>query len=74
MGKILRAFFQKKGSVVMTVLLVILGIGMVIALPFLFVFALRLLGLGVEYSLGSWFGSPTAVAAVTQRFLRWRST
>jgi len=57
MGKILRAFFQKKGSVVMTILLVILGIGMVIALPFLFVFALRLLGLGVEYSLGSWFGS-----------------
>jgi hypothetical protein len=30
---------------------------MVIALPFLFVFGLRLLGLGVEYSMGSWFGS-----------------
>lgn len=57
MGKILRAFFQKKGSVVMTILLVILGIGMGIALPFLFVFALRLLGLGVGYNLGSWFGS-----------------
>jgi Na+-driven multidrug efflux pump len=57
MGKILRAFFEKRGNLVTTIILVILGICMVIALPFLFVFGLRLLGLGVEYSMGSWFGS-----------------
>ena len=57
MGKILKALFKKKGSIVMTLLLIVFGIGMVIAIPFVFIFALRLLGLGVDYSLGSWFGA-----------------
>jgi hypothetical protein len=57
MGKILRAFFEKRGNLVTTIILVILGIGMVILIPFVFIFALRLLGLGVEYGWGSWFGA-----------------
>lgn len=57
MGKIIKALFKKKGSVVMTVLLIAFGIGMIIAIPFAFIFALRLLGLEVEYNIGSWFGS-----------------
>ncbi len=50
-------FFKNKGSIIMTVTLVLLGIGMVIAIPFVFIFALRLLGLVVEYGWGSWFGA-----------------
>jgi hypothetical protein len=57
MGKILKMFFKNKGSIIMTVTLVLLGIGMVIAIPFVFIFALRLLGLVVEYGWGSWFGA-----------------
>ncbi len=41
----------------MTLLLILLGIGMVVLIPFIFVFALRLLGLGVEYNIESWFGA-----------------
>jgi hypothetical protein len=57
MGKILKAFLKNKGNIVMTVLIVLLGIGMLIATPLLFIFALRLLGLEVQYTWGSWFGS-----------------
>jgi hypothetical protein len=57
MGKIIKLFFKNKSNIVVTLLLVVLGIGMVILIPFLFVFALRLLGMGTEYNIGTWFGS-----------------
>jgi hypothetical protein len=57
MGKILKLFLKNKGSIAITLLIVLFGIGMVILIPFVLIFALRLLGLGVEYSMGSWFGS-----------------
>jgi hypothetical protein len=57
MGKILKLFLKNKGSIAMTLLVVLFGIGMVILIPFVLIFALRLLGLGVEYNLESWFGS-----------------
>ena len=57
MGKILKLFLKNKGSIVATIFLVLFGIGMVILIPFVLIFALRLLGLGVEYNLESWFGS-----------------
>ena len=57
MGKILKLFLKNKGSIAMTLFVVLFGIGMVILIPFVLIFALRLLGLGVEYNLESWFGS-----------------
>jgi hypothetical protein len=57
MGKILKLFLKNKGNIVISLLLIIFGIGMVVLIPFIFIFALRLLGLGVEYSLESWFGA-----------------
>jgi hypothetical protein len=57
MGKILKLFLKNKGSIAMTLLVVLFGIGMVILIPFVLIFALRLLSLGVEYNLESWFGS-----------------
>ena len=50
MGKIIKLFFKNKSNIAVTLLLVVLGIGMVILIPFLFVFALRLLGMGTEFS------------------------
>ena len=57
MGKILSLFFKNKSNIAITLLLVVLGIGMVILIPLVFIYALRLLGLGVEYGWGSWFGA-----------------
>lgn len=57
MGKILKMFIKNKGSVIMTVLIVILAIGMLIGTPFLFIFALRLLGLSTPYNFYSWLGA-----------------
>ena len=57
MGKILKLFLKNKSNIAVTLLLVALGIGMVILIPFVLIFALRLLGLGTEYSLGTWFGA-----------------
>jgi hypothetical protein len=57
MGKILKLFLKNKGNIVISLLLIVFGIGMVVLIPFIFIFALRLLGLGVEYSLESWFGA-----------------
>jgi hypothetical protein len=57
MGKIIKLFFKNKSNIVITLLLVVLGIGMVILIPFLFVFALRLLGMGTEYNISTWFGA-----------------
>jgi hypothetical protein len=57
MGKILKLFLKNKGNIVISLLLIVFGIGMVVLIPFIFIFALRLLGLGVEYGWGSWFGA-----------------
>lgn len=57
MGKILSAFWKNKGSLGVTFLLVILGLAVVALLPLLFIFGLRLMGLGVEYTWESWLGS-----------------
>ena len=57
MGKILKLFLKNKSNIAVTLLLVVLGIGMVILIPFLFVFALRLLGMGTEYNISTWFGA-----------------
>jgi hypothetical protein len=57
MGKIIKLFFKNKSNIAVTLLLVVLGIGMVILIPFLFVFALRLLGMGTEYNISTWFGA-----------------
>jgi hypothetical protein len=57
MGKIIKLFFKNKSNIAVTLLLVALGIGMVILIPFLFVFALRLLGMGTEYNISTWFGA-----------------
>jgi len=57
MGKIIKLFFKNKSNIVITLLLVVLGIGMIILVPFLFVFALRLLGMGTEYNISTWFGA-----------------
>jgi hypothetical protein len=57
MGKILKLFLKNKGSIVATIFLVLFGIGMVILIPFVLIFALRLLGLGTEYNISTWFGS-----------------
>lgn len=57
MGKILKLFLKNKSNIAVTLLLVVFGIGMVILIPFVLIFALRLLGLGTEYSLGTWFGA-----------------
>jgi hypothetical protein len=57
MGKILKLFLKNKGNIVISLLLIVFGIGMVVLIPFIFIFALRLLGLGVEYGWSSWFGA-----------------
>lgn len=57
MGKIIKLFFKNKSNIAVTLLLVVLGIGMVILIPFLFVLALRLLGMGTEYNISTWFGA-----------------
>jgi hypothetical protein len=57
MGKIIKLFFKNKSNIVITLLLVALGISMIILVPFLFVFALRLLGMGTEYNINTWFGA-----------------
>ena len=57
MGKILKLFLKNRSNIAITLLLVVLGIGMVILVPFVLIFALRLLGLGIQYSIGSWFGA-----------------
>ena len=57
MGKIIKLFFKNKSNIVITLLLVALGISMIILVPFLFVFALRLLGMGTEYNISTWFGA-----------------
>jgi hypothetical protein len=57
MGKILKLFLKNKGSIVATIFLVLFGIGMVILIPFVLIFALRLLGLGTEYNISTWFGA-----------------
>lgn len=57
MGKIIKLFLKNKSNIAVTLLLVVLGIGMVILIPFLFVFALRLLGMGTEYNISTWFGA-----------------
>jgi hypothetical protein len=57
MGKIIKLFFKNKSNIVITLLLVVLGISMIILVPFLFVFALRLLGMGTEYNISTWFGA-----------------
>lgn len=65
MGKILKAIFKNKGNVLFTVLAVLLGIGIVIAIPFVLIFALRLLGVKVTYSLSAWFGSLIILSIVS---------
>jgi hypothetical protein len=57
MGKILKLFLKNKSNIAITLLVVALGIGMVILIPFALIFALRLLGLETQYSIGSWFGA-----------------
>jgi hypothetical protein len=57
MGKILSAFWKNKGNVGLTILLVILGIGIMVILPFVVIFALRMMGLGIGYTLETWFGA-----------------
>jgi hypothetical protein len=57
MGKIIKLFFKNKSNILITLLLVALGISMIILVPFLFVFALRLLGMGTEYNISTWFGA-----------------
>jgi hypothetical protein len=57
MGKIIKLFFKNKSNILITLLLVVLGISMIILVPFLFVFALRLLGMGTEYNISTWFGA-----------------
>lgn len=58
MGKILKAiWFKNKGNVLFTVLVILLGVGIVTIIPFVLIFALRLLGVKVAYSLSTWFGS-----------------
>jgi hypothetical protein len=57
MGKILKLFLKNKSNIAVTLLLVVLGIGMVILVPLVLIFALRLLGIETQYSIGSWFGA-----------------
>ena len=57
MGKILKLFLKNKSNIAVTLLLVVLGIGMVILVPLVLIFALRLLGMETPYSIGSWFGA-----------------
>ena len=57
MGKILKLFLKNRSNIAITLLVVALGIGMVILVPFVLIFALRLLGLETQYSIGSWFGA-----------------
>jgi hypothetical protein len=57
MGKILKLFLKNKSNIAVTLLLVVLGIGMVILVPLVLIFALRLLGMETQYSIGSWFGA-----------------
>ena len=57
MGKILKLFLKNKSNSAVTLLLVVFGIGMVILIPFVLIFALRLLGLGTEYNISTWFGA-----------------
>lgn len=57
MGKILKLFLKNKSNIAVTLLLVVFGIGMVILIPFVLIFALRLLGLGTEYNISTWFGA-----------------
>jgi hypothetical protein len=57
MGKILKLFLKNKSNIAVTLLLVVLGIGMVILVPLVLIFALRLLGVETQYSIGSWFGA-----------------
>jgi hypothetical protein len=57
MGKILKLFLKNKSNIAITLLLVVLGIGMIILVPLVLIFALRLLGVETQYSIGSWFGA-----------------
>ena len=57
MGKILKLFLKNKSNIAVTLLLVVLGIGMVILVPLVLIFALRLLGMETQYSISSWFGA-----------------
>ena len=57
MGKILKLFLKNKSNIAVTLLLVVLGIGMIILVPLVLIFALRLLGMETQYSIGSWFGA-----------------
>jgi hypothetical protein len=57
MGKILKLFLKNKSNIAVTLLLVVLGIGMIILVPLVLIFALRLLGVETQYSIGSWFGA-----------------
>jgi len=67
MGKIIKLFFKNKSNIAVTLLLVVLGIGMVILIPFLFVFALRLLGMGTEYNISTWFGALIILSILSAR-------
>jgi hypothetical protein len=57
MGKILKLFLKNKSNIAVTLLLVVLGIGMIILVPLVLIFSLRLLGVETQYSIGSWFGA-----------------
>ena len=67
MGKIIKLFLKNKSNIAVTLLLVVLGIGMVILIPFLFVFALRLLGMGTEYNISTWFGALIILSILSAR-------
>jgi hypothetical protein len=65
MGKILKLFKNEAGSVLVTILLVILAIGIAGLLPLLFIFGLRLLGVEVGYSWGTWFGALIVISILS---------
>jgi Na+-transporting methylmalonyl-CoA/oxaloacetate decarboxylase gamma subunit len=65
MGKILKLFLKNKSNIAVTLLLVVLGIGMVILVPLVLIFALRLLGVEIQYSIGSWFGALIVLSMIS---------
>lgn len=65
MGKFLKLFLKNKSNIAMSLLLIVLGLALIVFLPLLFVFGLRLLGLSVEYGFYSWLGSAIVLSMLS---------
>lgn len=67
---ILKLFFKNRKNIIITLGLVLFGLFMVFIIPIVFIFSLRLIGLGVEYSFSSWIGSLILLSLLTSGGLK----